>query len=142
MKTWKKGSSTINEKPTVLLVDDSPVALKAAIDMFLFLGCETQSAKNSKEAIILVRQLKLMHKTLSLAVFDIEMKNEDGHQENGDQLAKRVHEIYPSLRIFAVTSISKGSMNLVDQSDLDGLFQKPLDIGLCQKLLKDVKKVC
>jgi PAS domain S-box-containing protein len=106
---------------TVLVVDDEPDLLKIAVAYLTEMGCTALKAIDGTTALEIVKR----EKKIDLLVTDIIMPG----GMNGVELAQRVHELNPEIKIiytsgFAAEALAEKRMSLVDGPLLRKPYQR------------------
>ncbi len=123
---------TYDNVRTILIVDDSKLILKVEEILCGRAGFNVVTANSADEALC-----KISSK-VDLILTDIQMPS-----MNGVQLAKKIHEKYPDLSIFGITSMTSDAIHNIDKSNFEMLLEKPLKLETCQWLLsKTQQRAC
>ncbi len=113
-------------KPRVLLVDDDPGIRETMADILALEGFPVDVASSGEEAVVLCSRERF-----GFVLLDITMPGMDGV----DTL-HRLKRIAPNMRAIMVTGYDTGLKAARSAgAEVEAIFQKPLDITACLRLL-------
>ena len=122
MKLFKQYNC--KKTPTILIVDDSALALMAESSLCRDAGLKVLTATSANDA------LNTINDSVDLILTDIEMPG-----MSGDELAQTIHAHYPKLLVVAITSSRE--ISSIDQTHLFKLIEKPLSLENCQQIIEE-----
>ena len=102
-------------RETILVVDDEPALVDLAKNILSTQGYRILTASNGEQAL-----LALEREAVDLLFSDVIMPNMDGYQ-----LAARVRQVYPDIKIQMVSGFDAGRFNLADDTLQPNLLHKP-----------------
>ncbi len=111
--------NTINDKISLLLVDDERDFLEAMSRALSGRGFEVQTAENSRQAVARLRADRP-----DVVVLDVKMPGIDGVQ-----LFRRINLVYPDLPVILLTG--HGTVQQAFETSKEGVFEyltKPCDV--------------
>ena len=113
----------------VLVVDGNPAGREFMRAILASLGADVALAGTIGEAVTLAGG-----RPFALALIDVRLPDGDGRD-----LARRLHELQPELRIFAATGGSAEASAAIADGLFAGLLQKPIDPRALGRLVNDTR---
>ena len=122
--------SNLNEKTTILLVDDEKTVLKVCTLMIEELGYKVLRAENGKKAIQIFRD---KNDVICLVILDVKLPD-----ENGSDTCKRLNEINSDVKILHTSGL--GRAQGVESLDCacNDFLQKPFGIEELSNKLEEL----
>ena len=120
----------LNEKNTILIVDDEPVVLKVASMMVKKLNFEVLQAINGMEASHVFSDNKDI---ICLVILDMQLPD-----ENGSDTCKRLKAIKPDVKILHTSGLGRDHGNESLGCGFDGFLPKPFRIEELSNKLKEL----
>ena len=120
----------LNEKNTILIVDDEPVVLKVASMMVKKLNYESLQAKNGMEASHVFSDNKDI---ICLVILDMQLPD-----ENGSDICKKLKVIKSDVKILHTSGLGRVQGNDGLECGCDGFLPKPFRIEELSNKLKEL----
>lgn len=125
----KNSESDFRGHENILVVDDEQALLELTRDILESQGYQVICAKNAKQALDTLKQ-----QSIDLVLSDIIMPEMDGYQ-----LAAKVQEKYPEIKIQLVSGFSDDRhINMVNDELYDNLIYKPYQSHTLLKRIRDL----
>ena len=118
----------LNEKNTILIVDDEPVVLKVASMMVKKLNYEALQAKNGMEASHVFSDNKDI---ICLVILDMQLPD-----ENGSETCKKLKAIKSDVKILHTSGLGRVQGNESLDCGCDGFLPKPFRVEELSNKLK------
>jgi len=118
----------LNEKNTILIVDDEPVVLKVASMMVKKLNYEALQAKNGMEASHVFSDNKDI---ICLVILDMQLPD-----ENGSAICKKLKAIKSDVKILHTSGLGRVQGNESLDCGCDGFLPKPFRVEELSNKLK------
>ena len=118
----------LNEKNTILIVDDEPVVLKVASMMVKKLNYEALQAKNGMEASHVFSDNKDI---ICLVILDMQLPD-----ENGSAICKKLKAIKSDVKILHTSGLGRVQGNESLDCGCDGFLPKPFRVEELSNRLK------
>ena len=120
----------LNEKNTILIVDDEPVVLKVASMMVKKLNYEALQAKNGMEASHVFSDNKDI---ICLVILDMQLPD-----ENGSETCKKLKAIKSDVKILHTSGLGRVQGNESLDCGCDGFLPKPFRVEELSNKLKEL----
>ena len=128
---------TITGHGKILVMDDEPLIRKMVMRMLLYLGYESESAKDGAEAIQMYKQAKEAEKPYNAVIMDLTIPGGMG----GKEAIKKLLEIDPEVKAIVSSGYSDGAvMANLQEHGFKGILPKPFEDQSLGKVLHDVLK--